>query len=74
MTEDEEFQALEERLKIAQELTEKSAEKEIEKQERVVWITNASLYRLMRTEAETVTIHRQKTKVARIPLVIKGLP
>ena len=43
-----------------------------QQQEQIVaWITNGSLYGLRRTNKKTVVVHREKTKVARIPVLIK---
>lgn len=37
----------------------------------VAWITNGSLYGLRRTEKKTAIVHREQTKVARIPVFIE---
>lgn len=37
----------------------------------VAWITNGSLYGLRRAEKKTVVVHRERTKVARIPVFIE---
>lgn len=37
----------------------------------VAWITNGSLYGLRRTEKKTAVVHRERTKVARIPVFIE---
>ena len=43
-----------------------------QQQEQVIaWITNGSLYGLRRTNKKTAVIHREETKVARIPVFIK---
>lgn len=37
----------------------------------IAWITNGSLYGLRRTEKKTAVVHREKTKVAHIPVFIE---
>ena len=47
-------------------------EQPAQQQEQIVaWITNGSLYGLRRTNKKTVVVHREKTKVACIPVFMK---
>lgn len=64
--------SLEEALDVADNIREALAEQPEQQQEQIVaWITNSSLYGLRRTNKKTVVVHREKTKVARIPVLIK---